>query len=41
MLTMGSCNGSGTNFSRVLTMKWLVVSTYDWCLVVSILTVDF
>lgn len=38
MLTIGSCNGSGTNFPRVLTMKWLVLMA---TFVVSILTVDF
>lgn len=40
MLTMGSCNGSGTNFPRVLTMKRLVI--YGWYLkLFSVPTVDF
>lgn len=38
MLTMGSCNGSGTNFPRVLTLKKLAL--YNWCLF-SAPTVDF
>lgn len=40
MLTMGSCNGSGTNFPRVLTMKWLAI--YGWYVkIFSVPTVDF